>query len=168
MIKCQPIKPAMIMTATIVQTPAPPVYRTPRPMAAIKAKAFNTCPPGNLKGVPLKRPANLPKATIEPVNVTAPMKIPKKTSIFKIVISTAFFDANFLAKPVNSFRSAFDASNRLTFSSSNSALRPMKTAANPTKLCKAATNWGISVISTRLATISPKTAPIVIVITIMI
>lgn len=39
-----------------------------------------------------------------------------------------------------------------TSASAISALMPMKTAARPTKECSAATNFGISVICTRLAT----------------
>ena len=35
----------------------------------------------------------------------------------------------------------------------------MKTAASPTKLCSAATSWGISVIWTRWATKTPAAAP---------
>ena len=43
-----------------------------------------------------------------------------------------------------------------------SELRPINTAAKPTNECSAATSCGIPVISTRLATTTPMTAPITI------
>ena len=57
------------------------------------------CPPGSFFGLPSTRPASLPKATTDPVKVTAPMKMPRKTSIFSIAISAGVLLARTAAKP---------------------------------------------------------------------
>ena len=111
MIRCHPINPEIIKTAIIVQTPEPPVYQIPRTTQTSSAMALSPCPPGNLKGLPSNFPANLPNATTDPVKVIAPMKIPRKTSTFKIAISIESFAANFFPKPVKSLRSLPDNSN---------------------------------------------------------
>ena len=140
MIRCQPMNPEIIKTAIMVHIPDPLVYHIPSRIHASRAIAFKACPPGNLKGLPSNFPANFPNATIDPVNVTAPMKTPRNTSTFKIAISTASFAASFLPKPVKSLKSLSDCINCRTVASSNSAFNPINTAANPTKLCNAATS----------------------------
>ena len=55
-----------------------------------------------MKTFPSIFPDNLPKATTDPVNVTAPMKTPKNISTAIIDISAEFFDAIFFVKPLNS------------------------------------------------------------------
>ena len=52
------------------------------------AAKFNLWRCGNINAFELILPLNLPNATIEPVNVTAPMKIPKNTSTLWIFINT--------------------------------------------------------------------------------
>ena len=49
------------------------------------AAKFSLCLCGKDKGLELILPLSLPKATIEPVNVTAPMKMPKYTSTMWMV-----------------------------------------------------------------------------------
>ncbi len=109
-------------------------------------------PPGSLAGLPSILPASLPKATTEPVKVTAPMKMPRKTSTFRIRISTGILWASTAAKPASASRLPPCSFTATTEPSSNWALRPIKTAARPTKEWSAATSCGISVISTFLAT----------------
>ena len=95
---------------------------------------------------------------MEPVKVTAPMNTPRNTSTFRIAISTPVLCASTPAKPVSACREA--SSRASTRVSSRSALKPMNTAARPTKECSAATSCGISVIATFLATYQPMAEPI--------
>jgi hypothetical protein len=82
-------------------------------------------------------PCSLPKATTDPVKVTAPTKIPTNVSIRWIsasVPSTCIDGSSVTAKPTS-------------------------TAAAPTKLCSMATICGIDVICTRAATAAPTPPP---------
>jgi len=86
----------------------------------------------------LPRPASLPNAMIEPVKVTAPMKVPMNSSI---------------RLPAGIGTSMLNADGSLTTANA------MSTAARPTSECIAATSSGICVICTRLETMMPMTAP---------
>ena len=129
-------------------------YKKPKNIHKSKPTKFSRCPPGNLKGLPSTEPASLPNATKDPVKVTAPIKIPRRISTFKIDISTIVFLNKLKANPVKSASASAtpEVFNAVTVDNSTSAFRQIKTAASPTNECNAATNWGISVISTRLAT----------------
>ena len=45
-------------------------------ISAMPSSAFSGCCPGKVMGAPLMMPCSLPKAMIEPVNVTAPIAVP--------------------------------------------------------------------------------------------
>jgi hypothetical protein len=88
----------------------------------------------------LPRFASLPNAITEPENVIAPTKVPMNSST---------------RLPRGSGTGMLKASGLLT------TAKAMSTAARPTSECIAATNSGICVISTRLATYQPMTPPTV-------
>ena len=87
---------------------------------------LSTCLKGRTRALPSIFPASFPYAIIEPVNVIAPINTPRNTSTSCIAISAP---TNPCVPKISEFR-------------------PIKTAANPTNECNAATSWGISVIST--------------------
>ena len=111
---------------------------------------------GNIIGLDENVPRNLPKATIEPVKVTAPMKMPRKTST-KWMLSIAPVRCSLLAALATSLRASFTAARVALISpptatttcdtscgcKSIKLLKPTNTAAIPTKLCNIATNSGI-------------------------
>ncbi len=130
------------------------------------------CPPGSLVAAEVSLPASLPKATTEPVKVTAPMKTPRKSSTRRMLISIAVLWATTAAKPrklSTTASAACRASGLVSWPARGKgmptsakaaatrpisiwALKPTKTAARPTRLCIAATSCGISVICTLCAT----------------
>src|SRR3954471_11809868 len=151
------MKKARAVISTSVQMPKSLKYSRPRTRERSAAPAFRACPPGSFLALPSTLPASFPKATPEPVNVTAPMKTPRKTSTLRMALSAPVLCASTPAKPVRAPREA--SSIATTRPSSRSALKPMKTAARPTKECRAATSCGIWVISTLFATDQPIPEP---------
>ena len=99
----------------------------------------------------------------EPVKVTAPMNTPRKVSTRRMETSTGVLCAITAAKPVSALRAV--SSIPATLASSRWVLKPMNTAARPTRLCIAATSCGISVICTRCATTQPMAPPTAIITT---
>ena len=108
---------------------------------ATPIRRLTICCPLNTNGAPLIIPWSLPKAIIEPVKVIAPMAKPKDISNL-----LALFIDPILPIPYDS--------------GDNNAVYATRTAATPTKLWKAATNWGIAVISIFSAIVVPITPPI--------
>ena len=98
---------------------------------------LSTWRPGSSSGLLAMTPCSFPKAMIDPVNVTAPMKTPMK-------ISTSWMRASAPVSPV---------------AGPSSDAKPTSTAAAPTKLCRMATSCGIEVISTRAASTAPMAPP---------
>ena len=95
------------------------------------------CGPGSIRGADLIFADSFRYATIEPVNVTAPMKTPTNTSTSWML----------------GYR---------TIASSYELFQPTSTAARPTKLCSMAISSGMPVISTRRARHMPIAPPIAI------
>src|SRR3712207_2287197 len=100
------MKKARAVITTSVQMPEPLQYIRPRTRDRIAAPAFSACPPGSFLALPSTLPASFPKATTEPVNVTAPMKTPRKTSTLRMAISVLVLCASTPAKPVRALRDA--------------------------------------------------------------
>ena len=127
--KCQPNASAMaVITIRANQLPLALTNTNISTNDTNSAARFSLCLCGNLSGLLLILPLSLPKATSEPVNVTAPIKMPRNTSTkWMVCISSA------------------------TLPASIKLLKPTNTAAKPTKLCSKAMSSGISVISTFLA-----------------
>ena len=114
--------------------------QTSSPADATSAARFIQCRAGSISGLLEMRAESLRKATIEPVNVTAPMKTPRKIS------------TRCTASPPPT--------------SARYVLTPTSTAAAPTKECSIAMSSGMPVISTRRARQMPMLAPIVMATTI--
>ena len=90
-------------------------------------KIFKWCCSLKVIGVPVIKDCNLKKAIIDPENVMAPIESPTDISILLMVLILCFV-------PI--------ANN----SGERRAQNATRTAANPTRLWKAATNCGIAVI----------------------
>ena len=79
--KCQPNASAIaVITIRANQLPFAPTNTNINTNDTNSAARLSLCLCGSFKGLLLILPFNLPKATSEPVNVTAPMKMPKNTS----------------------------------------------------------------------------------------
>ncbi len=102
---------------------------------------------GSIKGEDLIRADSFRNATMEPVNVTAPMKTPMNTSAWWMP-----------RVPRASRRRASLPSG--SPSTPRKAFQPTSTAARPTKLCSSAISSGMPVISTARARRIPIVAPI--------
>jgi hypothetical protein len=127
-----------------------------QPQAAMPA--LSKCPPGSLvSAFELTLPASLPKATIEPVKVTAPMNTPSNSSTAQDRQLHRRLVRDGAAKPVSAFavpRHAADA-RHLDIGVEADEAPPQD---RPSE-CIAATSCGISVICTFLATYQPMTPP---------
>ena len=106
--------------------------KTAEPRAAAASRESNTIWPGNVTDWPLRTPCSLPKATKLPEKVTAPIK----TEI-PIVIRVRRSESGSVAN-------------------ADSATRADAPPPNP---LKAATSWGMAVISTFLARNAPMPPP---------
>ncbi len=78
--RCQPSASATAVSAMITPIEGEIVNATVRPAKATSAPRFRTFLPGSDSGRDFIRPESFPKATIEPVKVTAPMNTPMPTS----------------------------------------------------------------------------------------
>ena len=78
--KCKPSSNAMIVTTTSSQMFGEMQNQTVRAAKATSEPMFRRFLPGRTSGFELIRADNFKNAMIEPVNVTAPMKTPMKTS----------------------------------------------------------------------------------------
>jgi hypothetical protein len=119
------------------------VNQTVSTTKAASAPRFRKFFPGSISGCDLIFAESFKYAITEPVKVTAPMKMPMKTSAWWMPSSSA--GTVCCAAP-------FASTSKYEF-------QPTRTAATPTKLCRMAISSGISVIATRFARHSPATAP---------
>ena len=78
--RCQPSASATSVTAMSSHSAGETTNHAVSPTNATRAPRLSRFLPGSTSGVELIRPDSLPKATTEPVKVTAPMKTPMNTS----------------------------------------------------------------------------------------
>ncbi|MNC63913.1 hypothetical protein D3C75_1140750 [compost metagenome] len=83
--RCQPITSAMIVITSNARTCKPTLSVRTKMISIAKettiAARFSLWRFGNINGLDEILPRSLPNATMEPVKVTAPMKIPRNTSV---------------------------------------------------------------------------------------
>jgi hypothetical protein len=75
---------ARSVTRMTDQMPAPLIKATSSTTERIAALALRRWPPESFFALPVIFPASLPKATTVPVKVTAPMKMPRNSSTFRM------------------------------------------------------------------------------------
>lgn len=78
--RCQPSASARTVTAITAARPGLTVNQTVSPTNAASAPMLSAFLPGSTSGREAIRADSLRKATIDPVKVTAPMKMPMNTS----------------------------------------------------------------------------------------
>ncbi len=85
--RCHPNASAIAVITSSGTTECEATNHTSRPVETSTAARLSQCRAGSISGDDLMRALSLRKATIEPVNVTAPMNTPRKTSTLWIVAS---------------------------------------------------------------------------------
>ena len=147
--RCHPSSRAMSVTTMSSHSCGCSTNHPVSTTKAASAPRFMRFLPGSISGFDLIRPDSFRNATIEPVNVTAPMNTPMNTSAWWIP-SVPRSSRRLASAPAG-----FASTCRYPF-------QPTSTAASPTKLCNSAISSGMPVISTLRARWSPIAAPITV------